>query len=90
MRLVFCNGSLVLHSSSVLEAGGLWWSRCRDTDIPPEDVIFSLPDYSINYEVVLVHELYKDSDNAENDDSVLQFQERGFQDEGSRCSSSFK
>ena len=47
-RLIFSDGSLVIHSS-VLEAGGLWWSGCRDPNIPPEDITFLLPDYTIKY-----------------------------------------
>ena len=31
-KLVFSDGSLLVHSS-VLEARGLWWATCRDPDI---------------------------------------------------------
>ena len=67
-KLVFSDGSLLVHSS-VLEARGLWWATCRDPDIPPEDITFLFPDYSINYGIVLVHELYEDV--GENGDNVL-------------------
>ena len=62
---------LLLVHSSVLEARGLWWVTCRDPDIPPEDITFLFPDYSINYGIVLAHELYEDSDVGENGDNVL-------------------
>ena len=39
-KLVFCDGSLPVHSS-VLEARGLfWWTKCKDSDIPKEDKHF--------------------------------------------------
>ena len=72
-KLVFSDGSLLVHSSE-LEARGLWWATCQDPDIPPEEITFLLPDYSITYGKVLAHGLYEDSDvgeNGDNGDNVL-------------------
>ena len=60
-RLVFSDGSLLVHFY-FLENGGLWWTNCRDPDIPPDEVIYLFPDYSINFGLELVHELYKVSE----------------------------
>ena len=69
-KLVFCDGSLLVHSH-VLETGGQWWSKCRDAETNPEDVVFMFPDHSINYGLVLVHELYKYSEYGDNNNFVL-------------------
>ena len=69
-KLVFCDGSLLVHSH-VLETGGQWWSKCRDAETNPEDVVFLFPDHSINYGLLLVHELYKKSEYGDNQNFAL-------------------
>ena len=52
-KLVFCDGSLLVHFS-LLEDGGFWWTNCRDPEIPPDEIIYLFPDYSINFGLEMI------------------------------------
>ena len=61
-KLVFSNGSLMVHFAKLL-AGQLWWTGCRDGDIPPDALVILFPHHSINYGLKLINEIYDDSEN---------------------------
>ena len=61
-KLVFSDGSLLVHLH-MLEAGGLWWTKCRDLEIPPDEIVYLFPDDSINFGLEMMHELYRDYDS---------------------------
>ena len=58
-KLVFSDVSLLVHLH-MLEAGGLWWTKCRDLEIPPDEIVYLFPDDSINFGLEMMHELYRD------------------------------
>ena len=61
-KLVFSDGSLLVHLH-MLEAGGLWWTKCRDLEIPPDEIVYLFLYDSFGLE--MMHELYRDCENIE-------------------------
>ena len=65
-KLVFSDGSLMVHFAKLL-AARIWWTGCRDDVIPPDELVILFPHHSINYGLKLINEIYDDSEN----DSML-------------------
>ena len=65
-KLVFSDGSLMVHFAKLL-AARIWWTGCRDDDIPPDELVILFPHHSINYGFKLINEIYDASEN----DSML-------------------
>ena len=43
-KLVFSDVMLLVHFY-LPEDGDLWWTKCRDPEIPPDDIGYLFPDY---------------------------------------------
>ena len=56
-KLVFSDGSLMVHFAKLL-AAQIWWTGCRDDVIPPDELVILFPHHSINYRLKLVNEIY--------------------------------
>ena len=61
-KLVFSDGSLVVLFAKLV-AAGIWWTKCKDHDIPPDNLVVIFPHHSLSYGLELVNKIYLDIDN---------------------------